>query len=69
MNDLIDKLYEEHADLDDKISRLDAFIMSDEFLTVSERQQELLEAQYHAMKVYSDILFDRIFDLKTNSED
>jgi hypothetical protein len=69
MNDLIDKLYDEHADLDEKISNLDNFIMSDRFLTVSEKQQELLEAQYHAMKVYADILFDRIMDLKTNSED
>ncbi len=69
MNDLIDKLYDEHDNLEDKISRLDDFIMSDRFLTVSERQQELLEAQYHAMKVYSDILFDRIFDLKVDSED
>ena len=69
MNDLINKLYDEHFDLDDKIFKLDAFIISDEFLTVSEKQQELLEAQYHAMKVYADILFDRILDLKTNSED
>ena len=69
MNDLIDKLYDEHDNLEDKISRLDDFIMSDRFLTVSERQQELLEAQYHAMKVYSDILFDRILDLKVDSED
>ena len=69
MNDLINKLYDEHFDLDDKISRLDDFIMSDRFLTVSEKQQELLEAQYDAMKVYADILLDRIFDLKTNSED
>ncbi len=69
MNDLIDKLYDEHSDLDDKIFKLDAFIISDEFLTVSEKQQELLEAQYNAMKVYADILFDRIFDLKTNSQD
>lgn len=69
MNDLIDKLYEEHADLDDKISNLDNFILSDRFLTVSEKQQELLEAQYDAMKVYADILFDRILDLKVDSED
>jgi hypothetical protein len=69
MNDLIDKLYDEHSDLDDKIFKLDAFIISDEFLTVSEKQQELLEAQYNAMKVYADILFDRILDLKTNSQD
>ena len=69
MNDLIDKLYDEHSDLDDKIFKLDDFIMSDKFLTVSERQQELLEAQYHAMKVYADILFDRILDLKVDSED
>jgi hypothetical protein len=69
MNDLIDKLYNEHSDLDDKIFKLDAFIISDEFLTVSEKQQELLEAQYNAMKVYADILFDRILDLKTNSQD
>ncbi len=69
MNDLIDKLYDEHADLDEKISNLDNFIMSDRFLTVSAKQQELLEEQYHAMKVYADILLDRILDLKTNSED
>lgn len=69
MNDLIDKLYEEHADLDDKISNLDNFILSDRFLTVSEKQQELLEAQYDAMKVYADILFDRIMDLKTNTDE
>jgi hypothetical protein len=69
MNDLINKLYDEHSNLDDKIFKLDAFIISDEFLTVSEKQQELLEAQYHAMKVYADILFDRILYLKTNSED
>lgn len=69
MNDLIDKLYEEHADLDDKISNLDNFILSDRFLTVSEKQQELLEEQYNAMKVYADILFDRIMDLKTNTDE
>jgi hypothetical protein len=69
MNDLIDKLYDEHSNLDDKIFKLDAFIISDEFLTVSEKQQELLEAQYDAMKVYADILLDRILDLKTNSQD
>jgi len=69
MDDLIDKLYDEHSDLDDKIFKLDAFIISDEFLTVSEKQQELLEVQYNAMKVYADILFDRILDLKTNSQD
>jgi hypothetical protein len=69
MNDLIDKLYEEHADLDEKIYKLDNFILSDEFLTISAKQQELLEEQYNAMKVYADILFDRIMDLKTNSED
>jgi hypothetical protein len=69
MNDLIDKLYDEHADLDDKIFKLDAFIISDEFLTVSGKQQELLEEQYHAMKVYADILFDRIIDLKTNTDE
>jgi hypothetical protein len=69
MNDLINKLYDEHFNLDEKISKLDDFIMSDRFLTVSERQQELLEAQYHAMKVYADILFDRILDLKVDSED
>jgi hypothetical protein len=69
MNDLIDKLYEEHADLDDKISNLDNFILSDRFLTVSEKQQELLEKQYNAMKVYADILFDRIMDLKTNTDE
>jgi hypothetical protein len=69
MNDLIDKLYDEHFNLDEKISKLDDFIMSDKFLTVSEKQQELLEAQYHAMKVYADILFDRIMDLKTNTDE
>jgi predicted transcriptional regulator len=69
MNDLIDKLYDEHFNLEDKIFKLDAFIISDEFLTVSEKQQELLEAQYDAMKVYADILLDRIMDLKTNSQD
>jgi len=50
----------EHADLDDRLKKLQAFLPTDTFATLDADEQERLHAQVAAMCDYSNVLSERI---------
>lgn len=57
------ELDKEKEELDDKIMKLDNFIRSIGFVTLSEYHQYKMRLQSQAMTSYSMILRDRIMDI------
>ena len=61
MEDYIERLQIEKAQLQERIAKLDAYMSSDEFTsTVSEGEQDMMTKQRVAMLAYLDMLTDRI---------
>jgi len=60
MKDYQLRVVEEQKDLNEKISKLSAFIGGEIFPTLGQGEQTLLSQQLTAMSVYSDILGRRI---------
>lgn len=60
MEDFKKRLVVERDELDDKLTKLEAFIGSNRFENLDERNRKLLVAQRDAMRQYSDILNVRI---------
>ena len=58
------RLYKEEEELRDKILKLNGFIVSDAFKTVSLTQSTLLIEQLSAMKQYHKCLSSRIKDIE-----
>lgn len=55
------RVVEEHADLHERLGKLDAFILDNPvFLSLQEAEQDRMKAQSRAMALYVDILADRI---------
>ncbi len=54
------RIVDEKTALDEKIEKLETFIIGDKFRFLSGRNQELLGQQLKVMAEYSDILDDRI---------
>lgn len=54
----------EKAELDDKIESLGRFFKSDKFRGVPSRERKRLQTQHAAMRVYSQVLGDRIADFR-----
>lgn len=50
----------EHAELKEKINKLDAFIDGDKYVELPDYKQDLLVAQYNAMLTYLGILEMRL---------
>lgn len=63
MSDFKTRLLEERDQLEERLDKLDAFLDSDIFETISETQQDLLGQQFDAMETYLDLLNARITDL------
>lgn len=63
MSDFKTRLLEERDQLQEKVTKLDAFLDSETFETISDRQQMLLSDQFVAMDDYLWILNARIEDL------
>lgn len=64
MNDnFLDKLKEEVSELKQKTVKLDTFIKSNFFTSISKKQQILLELQLNTMKSYEVILQLRLNEL------
>jgi len=63
MSDFKTRLLEEKEQLDDKISKLFPFINSDKFTGIDKVQQDLLKLQLPTMRIYSEILQQRINNL------
>lgn len=63
--ELIKKLKKEQEDLNEKLHKLDLFIIKqDDSQTISDLQLNLLNVQCDAMSAYSNILGMRINDLE-----
>ena len=60
MKDFQQRVVDEHTDLENKIEKLDTFLESDLFDSVSPEEQHLLVQQLYVMELYSDILSSRI---------
>lgn len=54
------KLKKEYKELEARINNLTAFLNTDEWKILSDREKEMLLSQYHAMNVYALVLGDRI---------
>jgi hypothetical protein len=66
MSDFKTRLLEERDQLKEKVTKLDIFIDSDTFETISELQQDLLMDQLYHMSEYLTILDERVDDLDNN---
>ena len=60
MNDFKSRLAVEQAELEAKLDKLDAFILSDNFKSVDDVQRALLQVQATAMNSYNQCLKERI---------
>lgn len=64
MKELVKKLEQEHAELNNKLVKLRAFVGGEKFKTVVNAvQADLLIMQLHAMEVYSKVLELRIANI------
>lgn len=66
MSDFKTRLLEERDQLQERVIKLDAFLDSEAFETISEKQQLLLDDQLALMEDYLWILNTRIEDLDKN---
>ena len=60
MSDFKTRLVEEQAQLEEKLNKLDAFLMSEKVKDVDDVQKALLQAQATAMNTYLQCLKERI---------
>lgn len=61
--DFVDRLIQEREELEEKTHKLDRFIQSDKFQTVSREHGELMQRQLLNMLDYYHVLSERIADL------
>jgi len=64
MSTFKERLVDEKTQLDEKIEKLEAFTLSENFQKIEAVQMSLLNAQLFAMKTYSQILVERLAWLK-----
>lgn len=64
MSTFKERLVDEKTQLDEKIEKLEAFSLSENFQKIEAVQMSLLNAQLFAMKTYSQILVERLAWLK-----
>ena len=60
MPDYLKRMFEEHNELRNRLSKLLEFLNSNKFLTLNEKQQEYLNKQHIFMLGYLNILRERI---------
>lgn len=61
---LIQRLYVEFVELQDKTQKLELFMASYKFQSIDVVQRELLEQQFAGMRIYKDSLRDRLINLQ-----
>jgi len=64
MSTFKERLVDEKKQLDEKIEKLEAFTLSENFQKIEAVQMSLLNTQLFAMKTYSQILVERLAWLK-----
>ena len=60
MPDFKTRLIEEKEQLNERIEKLESFVGSDKFSSISAVQQSLLNVQLQSMRTYSQVLVERI---------
>ena len=60
MSDFKDRLIDEQTQLEEKLNKLDAFLMSDKVKAVDDVQKALLQVQATAMNTYNQCLKERL---------
>lgn len=55
-----ERVVQEKQELDDKIVKLDSFMLTDTFHDLTDSEQDRLSRQFDVMKEYSSILGERI---------
>ena len=60
MSDFKTRLVEEQAQLEEKLNKLDAFLMSEKVNSVDDVQKALLQVQATAMNTYNQCLKERL---------
>jgi hypothetical protein len=60
MSDFKTRLVEEQAQLEEKLNKLDDFLMSEKVNDIDDTQKALLQVQATAMNTYSQCLKERI---------
>jgi hypothetical protein len=60
MSTFIERLLQEETELNEKKSKLESFIGTENFKTIAKEQQALLKIQVNAMTTYSEVLNQRI---------
>lgn len=60
------RVIQEKSDLDDKLSKLDAFVRTDLFVSLSAEERRRLYRQLSLMEQYSSILGERIAAFSEN---
>ena len=60
MPDFLKRMFEEHNELRNRLSKLLEFLNSDKFITLNKKQQEDLHKQYIFMLGYLNVLRERI---------
>jgi len=63
MNDFQQRLIEEQAQLEEKLDKLDAFLMSENVKEIDDTQKALLSVQATAMNTYNQCLKERLIRL------
>lgn len=61
---LIQSLYVEFVELQDKTQKLELFMASHKFQTTNKMQRQLMEQQFADMRIYKDSLRDRLIQLQ-----
>jgi hypothetical protein len=68
MSDFLWRLLDEQEELLKKFDKLYSFVASDNFNSVSEKQQRLMEKQLKHMNAYNNVLLERLEDLSPNNK-
>jgi TRAP-type C4-dicarboxylate transport system substrate-binding protein len=68
MSDFFSRLLDEQEELQEKLDKLYYFVALDNFESVSEKQQRLLEEQLKHMNAYNNTLLERLEDLSPNNK-
>lgn len=63
MSTFLERLIAEETELNEKKSKLGAFIESDGFKNIDKEQQSLLKIQHNAMATYSECLNQRLIQI------
>lgn len=67
MEPFLERLLNEQKELNERLSKLNAFIHGDKFSSVDAIQQSLLKVQASAMKTYSLCLEERLLYLQSTT--